>query len=159
MAPEIPLSATVEVSLSHSTQSRAPNGRSSSVPPPTPFRPTHTRHTSLKHLDSTSRENPYYGYPAIMEEDSKGRPVRIQHSRRRKRDLAKTLMWLLLLRSKERISNVAWQLRKLGWKLKQSRWSTLVFLIVIILLVSLRGVRQWRLWLPRLRLHILGSVT
>lgn len=115
------------------------------------IRPSGPRRISLRYLHSTSHENSYYGYPATIEEgvDTQGRPVRVQHSRRRKRDLIRTLLWLLLLRLQARVTTFLWRLRNLTGKLLPTRRNFLVILAVMAVLVSF-SPRSWQRYI-RLR--------
>jgi len=146
-APSSPAPSTLQVP---SDTSPISNGESSPAPL-IPTNPTRARRTSLKHLHPTSHENPYYGYPTTVEEgvDSEGRPIRIQHSRRRKRDLVKTLIWLLFLRCRERIAYLPRQLENAFRTLIRGRLSALL-LLVVTALVSLTRTMGWR---RRNRLH------
>lgn len=155
----LPLTA-LEMPLLSSTRSPTPNG-ATPLGIHTPRKPLHTRRTYLRYLHSTSHENPYYGYPATIEEgvDSHGRPIRIQHSRRRKRDLVRTLMWLLLLRCRARIASLPKQLKYLAWRLVHGRWSTLVILIVVTVSVSLTCTRELRRGWNYLCRRISGRIT
>ena len=155
--PSPPALATLQT---HSAGSPMPSGKSSPAPR-IPTNPTRTRRTSLKHLHPTSHENPYYGYPATIEEgvDVHGRPVRIQHSRRRKRDLVKTLMWLLLLRCRERIVHLPTQLKDMPRMLIRGRWSSLLVLVAVTVLMSLTRFGGWRRRQNRLRSQLTGRLT
>ena len=61
-------------------------------------------------ISRTSSQNPYFGYPSLWSwptSSGPGRPVHsLQHDRRRKRDLVRTLLWLFLLRSQARLASL-----------------------------------------------------
>lgn len=94
-----------------------------------PIRPT----LATIRLHRTSSENPYFGYPTIRQDGftSAGRPI--YSTRRRKRDLVRTLIWLLWSRIKadsHLLINTIWY----------HRWtSTLVFLGVLLIILRRRS--------------------
>ena len=126
-----------------STPSAVSTAHTFSVPPPAISRPGRARRISRKQLHPTSHDNSYYGYPTTIEEgiDGHGRPVRFQHSRRRKRDLVRTLMWLLLLRCRERIAHLPWQLQNLARNMIPGKRSILILLTAVVLLTSLHRAK------------------
>jgi hypothetical protein len=66
-------------------------------------------HKHVAKLHPTSSQNPYFGYPAMREDRTRHG---LQHSRKRKRDLIRTLIWLFFMRSRERLLSIYWRTRR-----------------------------------------------
>jgi hypothetical protein len=75
-------------------------------------KPKIQKRASLRALPSTSYDNPYYGYPALQEEGIKIGPksIKLQHSRKRKRDLLRTLSWLFFMTWRNRITQLTYKI-------------------------------------------------
>ncbi|KAG8785800.1 hypothetical protein FRC15_000685 [Serendipita sp. 397] len=75
--------------------------------------------STITPLYSMSNHNPYYGYPVVRQEGSSVRrqSVHLTHSRKRKRDLLRTLIWLFFLKTRERFYLALYHLSSLprGW--------------------------------------------
>ncbi|KIM26131.1 hypothetical protein M408DRAFT_196644 [Serendipita vermifera MAFF 305830] len=136
---QAPFNATIETRLTPPRHLDLSIEQATRAPPSTSAQPVRAHRVSLKHLHSTSHENPYYGYPATVEEgiDCYGRPVRVQRSKRRKRDLIRTLLWLLLLRFRERTALLLWYFKNLSRRMTSNKRGSLFVLVAIALLVAL----------------------
>lgn len=77
-------------------------------------------------ISRTSSQNPYFGYPSLWSSSASsgpGRPAHsLQHDRRRKRDLVRTLLWLFLLRSQARLASLLRFLSKVLLGSRSTRW-------------------------------------
>ncbi|PVF99840.1 hypothetical protein CPB86DRAFT_806111 [Serendipita vermifera] len=101
-----------------------------------------SRRASLRALHSTSYENPYYGYPVLQEEGvtTGHKSIKLQHSRKRKRDLLRTLSWLLLMTWRNRLM----QLAATMWsRLRLMRFKSPLAICVLGIIIALysRGVK------------------
>ena len=80
-------------------------------------------------ISRTSSQNPYFGYPSLWSwsasaSSGPGRPAHsLQHDRRRKRDLARTLLWLFLLRSQARLASLLRFLSRVLLGSQSTRWT------------------------------------
>lgn len=78
-------------------------------------------------ISRTSSQNPYFGYPSLWSwsaSSGPGRPAHsLQHDRRRKRDLARTLLWLFLLRSQARLASLLRFLSRVLLGSQSARWT------------------------------------
>lgn len=77
-------------------------------------------------ISRTSSQNPYFGYPSLWSSSASsgpGRPAHsLQHDRRRKRDLVRTLLWLFLLRSQARLASLLRFLSRVLLGSRSTRW-------------------------------------
>jgi hypothetical protein len=78
-------------------------------------------------ISRTSSQNPYFGYPSMWSWSAPsglGRPAHsLQHDRRRKRDLVRTLLWLFLLRSQARLTSLLRFLSRVLLGSRSTRWT------------------------------------
>lgn len=78
-------------------------------------------------ISRTSSRNPYFGYPSVWSwsvSSGPGRPApSLQHDRRRKRDLVRTLLWLFLLRSQARLASLLRFLSRVLLGSRSTRWT------------------------------------
>jgi hypothetical protein len=79
---------------------------------PSVEKPKIQKRASLRALPPTSYDNPYYGYPAFQEDGIKIGPksIKLQHSRKRKRDLLRTLSWLFFMTWRNRITQLTYKI-------------------------------------------------
>jgi hypothetical protein len=91
-------------------------------------------------IHSTSSENPYFGYPVIHDHGTSAAKgpgtVRLQHSRKRKRDLIRTLFWLFVAKWRDRTAHVLYWLRHLIVKSSPKSRSSWILLLVTIIIVA-----------------------
>lgn len=100
--------------------------RPESLPTPSSSCPlnstTHDASARLSSMSRTSRVNPFFGYPVAYTDPSSSTPT-LRYGRRRKRDLARTLLQL-------------WWLR---WKVQ----TTATLIVIALLLVVFVRKRSW----------------
>jgi hypothetical protein len=78
-------------------------------------------------ISRTSSQNPYFGYPSVWSWSASSGPGRpghsLQHDRRRKRDLARTLLWLFLSRSQARFASLLRFVSRALLGSRSTRWT------------------------------------
>jgi hypothetical protein len=78
-------------------------------------------------ISRTSSQNPYFGYPSVWSWSVSSGPKRprhsLQHDRRRKRDLVRTLLWLFLSRSQARLASLLRFLSRVLLGSQSTRWT------------------------------------
>jgi len=86
-----------------------------------------TEKTTVVPISRTSSQNPYFGYPSVWSWSASkvpGRPAHsLQHDRRRKRDLVRTLLWLFLSRSQARLVSLLRLLSRVLLGSRSTRWT------------------------------------
>ena len=94
-------------------------------------------------LSRTSSQNPYFGYPSVWSwstSSGPGRPAHaLQHDRRRKRDLARTLLWLFLLRSQARLASLLRFLSRVLLGSRSTRWPKRLARVLVLVVGVVMG--------------------
>src|SRR5258706_993347 len=91
----------------------------------------------------TSSQNPFFGYPSVWSwsaSSGPGRPAHsLQHDRRRKRDLVRTLLWLFLLRSQARLASLLRFLSRVILGSRSTRWTSRLPRVLALVVALVMG--------------------